>query len=1159
VGPEDILPYRDLALRLLDPLLRAVESREHAEALLRDLGYAPPSQVLAFDELGPVAQSLIDLINSIEDAVESEDADAIIGALIDLGRATGELLRALNSFHTKIQQNFSGSNFLTQTDILAALPRKLGDYLIARFLANHHSTLYAGMAMAGIVDVEKIEDAPTSFNVPYLKRVVNWDKVPALLTDPVGTLKANIAGADELLFNRFIFLLGELGVALGLPAGYASPEEGLLETFNQGADLTDRPGFDELVVLRLPLLDDPAASVGLDFYPLIDPATGKHTGVGAGLRFGAALEIPLSDAYRMLIKLSAALENGLGVTVDRDGNVTFINKVFGASPDTLAAATQFGIRISIEPTAEGPDGKLLSLGAPPDNRLEIGSGAVAIGIEKLDTFRVLVEADLSDGVVTIAARGADGFLAKILPSEAIEATFGLGVGISNVGGLYFKGSSGLLIRVPLHLSLGPAELHFLSVSIASKDQSVPVEVTTGLSAKLGPLAAAVEDVGVRATFTISAGRTGNLGPLDVAFGFRPPSGAGLSLNAAVVKGGGFLKLDFERGEYTGALELTFSGVIALKAIGLITTKMPDGRPGFSLLIIITAEFGTGVQLGFGFTLLAVGGLIGLNRTMKLQPLMDGIRTGAINGIMFPQDVVANAPKIISDLRTIFPPQEGTFLIGPMAKLAWGTPPLITLSLGVIIEIPGNIALIGVLRVALPADDVAIIVLQVNFAGAIEFDKKRIYFFAALFESRILFLSIEGEMGLLVAFGEDANFVVSVGGFHPRYNPPPLPFPSPRRVSVSLVNSPVARVRIEGYFAVTSNTVQFGARVDLFFGLGPINVDGHLAFDALFQFSPFYFIILISASLSVNVFGVGLLSVRIRGELEGPTPWRARGEGSIALLFFTIPVEFDVTWGESRDTTLPPIPVMPMLKAEFEKAPNWAALLPASNNLLVSLRKLSPEEKALVLHPVGVLRVTQRLLPLELRLDKVGTQRPNDVNRLSVKVTGAGLGKTGDAFEQFALGQYQDMSDDDRLSRPAFGPERGGLDLSAAGQQLRSSRMVRRVVRYEEIILDSNFKRFVRPFSRFTASLFNFFLARASVAKSDLSTAKQKQFQPFEEKVDVTPETFSVAHQASNKAYAADAVSFLSEASARDYMEREIAKDPGLAETLHVIPDFERVA
>ena len=52
--------------------------------------------------------------------------------------------------------------------------------------------------------------------------------------------------------------------------------------------------------------------------------------------------------------------------------------------------------------------------------------------------------------------------------------------------------------------------------------------------------------------------------------------------------------------------------------------------------------------------------------MRLPALIEGVRTGAISSVMFPRDVVANAPRILSDLRAFFPPEEGTFLIGPMA-------------------------------------------------------------------------------------------------------------------------------------------------------------------------------------------------------------------------------------------------------------------------------------------------------------------------------------------------------------------------------------------------------------------------------------------------------------------------------------------------------------
>src|SRR4029077_4074543 len=147
--------------------------------------------------------------------------------------------------------------------------------------------------------------------------------------------------------------------------------------------------------------------------------------------------------------------------------------------------------------------------------------------------------------------------------------------------------------------------------------------------------------------------------------------------------------------------------------------MQDGSKGFSLLIIITAEFGTGIQLGFGFTLIGLGGLLGLNRTMRLDALVQSVRTGGVYSILFPKDIAANATQIINDLRAFFPAQAGIFLIGPMAKLGWGTPTLVSLTIGIIIEIPGNIALIGVLRVALPTDDAAVVVLQVSFIGAIE--------------------------------------------------------------------------------------------------------------------------------------------------------------------------------------------------------------------------------------------------------------------------------------------------------------------------------------------------------------------------------------------------------------------------------------------------------
>ena len=1063
---------------------------------------------------------LLPLIAQLVDAIAAENTGAIATKGVE---AIAKAVQVIDGF-SSLGSALSGAGGLSG----AQVAKRIFDHLAFEYLENLEG-LNDVLQLLGILDREDHDGDPDDPADPaFTVSAYHLDRIGGWLSDPASEVR-NLYGWGGNSFDgaELFGRIEEIVARAGLPVIFdeTGPKPKLDLVFFEAAATDDTPRG---LFLRL------------------------KSNVASGVQ-----TIPMGSEVSLKLKADFQPPNNTGLVIRPDGSLRF-------EPPAPGPAFSGELSLALVAKKTSPPEPFLLFGQAGGSRLELaeftfstGTRVTASGGAAVGEFSLGAEAKGLKAVIDLTS--ADGFLAKILPGTKTEASFDLRMGVSSEAGFYFGGSSALEIQIPLHVELGPVSIEALTLGAGLKDGKIPVSAGISLRAALGPLVAVVENVGVETTLSFPPGNSGNLGPLQLDVGFKPPNGVGLSIDAGVVQGGGYLFIDVDRGEYAGVLELTFSGIIAVKAIGLITTKMPDGSKGFSLLILISVEFGTAIQLGFGFTLLAVGGLLGLNRTMKLQPLMEGVRTGAIDSIMFPQDVVANAPKILSDLRAIFPPQEGIFLIGPMAKLGWGTPTLISVALGVIIEIPGNIAILGVLKVALPTEDAALIRLQVNFAGAIEFDKKRIYFFAALFESRVVFLTIEGEMGLLVAFGGDANFVVSVGGFHPRFNPPPLPIPTPRRIAVSLLSSPVARVRIEGYFAVTSNTVQFGARVEIFFGFSALNVQGHLAFDALFQFSPFFFVIEISASFSVKVFGAGLFSVRLRGALEGPTPWRVQGEGEISILFIDVSVDVDHTWGESRDTLLPPIAVMPLLEAEFNKDDNWRALLPAGNNLLVTLRKLPAEEAALVLHPIGVLRVSQRALPLDLKLDKVGTQKPSDVNRLSVVVSGGGLAKKADAIEQFAPAQFQNFNDGDKLSRPAFGPEHAGLDLSAAGEDLRSSAMVKRVVRYEEIIIDSNFKRFARRFRGYLGSLFVFFLGGGSIAKSELSQVKKKQLQPFADKIEVGPETYTVALQASNKAYSAATVSFASEAAARDFLEREARKDPNLAETLHVIPSSERAA
>jgi hypothetical protein len=369
---------------------------------------------------------------------------------------------------------------------------------------------------------------------------------------------------------------------------------------------------------------------------------------------------------------------------------------------------------------------------------------------------------------------------------------------------------------------------------------------------------------------------------------------GLSLDTGPIKGGGFLYLDPAKGEYFGALELSFQGIIDLKAIGIINTKMPDGSSGFALLILITAEF-TPIQLGFGFTLNGVGGLLGLNRSVDTMALKVGVRTGAVNSILFPQDIVANITRIISDLKSIFPIVEGHFVLAPMAKLGWGTPTLISLELGIIIDIPSpQLVIIGVLRCILPTEDAPILKLQVNFAGGIDFENG-IWFDASLFDSRLLVFTLTGDMALRIGWGDNPVFILSVGGFHPAFKEIPSDLVGMKRLSISLLSGDNPRLSVAVYFAVTSNTVQSGAKAELYAEACGFNVYGFLSYDLLVQFNPFYFIADIAAGIALRAGTDVIRGITIHCQLSGPTPWHAKGEASLDLLFFSISVGFDVTW------------------------------------------------------------------------------------------------------------------------------------------------------------------------------------------------------------------------------------------------------------------------
>lgn len=1118
----------------LEPLRDSVSNLDRFRALMARLGWdvtgLPPSwtalgtsvdtAIVKLDALGdpPTAQQVFELVTSVKDAYDAIEQINVAPGGVDAG------------------------------PFLAEIGDRLIEILLTDYLAAALPSTFTALQALDVIDLEPV--AATATRPSFVRVNFRWSQIPMIVSEP-GSLPARVYGwgTPNVRISRVLDHLSGLAASWGFPVQIVEPPEDLVGAY---ADIIVEPLPPTAPSLVVPFyyITIAGQQVEASFVLRELPATNGHL---PGLvlephipsQFPATIQ--LAPDLTLRIRAGTNVAETFGILIRPDG----ISVKYPFQPGTTPPSAGVGVAFDYSPTAP-----TLIVGTPGSTRLEFAGATIDAGANFVNgEFDLAIGAQLRDLAFILSTADADSFIRSILGSGESRIEMSLGVEASRSNGVRFTGSGAFEVALHPHLQLGPVLVDEVTVRLLVPSPRPPdlrLELGAGIAGDLGPLHFFVRGIGV---LLDSRFAPGNLGPLDVALGFKPPTGIGLSIDAGGFKGGGFLYLDAEKGEYAGGLELEFKDVLTVKAIGILSTRMPDGSPGFSLLLILTGEFPP-IQLSFGFTLLGVGGLLGLNRTVVIATLQSGVRDGSLGSILFPRDVVANAPRIINDLKRIFPPLSDRFLIGPMAKLGWGTPTLVSLEIGLILEIPRPaFAIVGILRIEVPAEDLPILNLKVSFLGVVDFEKGQLSFDASLFDSRLLTFTLTGDMAVRVYWGENANFLLTVGGFHPAYSPPPMGLGPLRRLGIVIFQGN-PNLRAEAYFAITSNTVQFGARVELNAGADIFNVYGFLSLDVLVQFDPFHFIAEIAAMLAVRTGSSTLFSVRLELMLEGPTPWHATGRASFEIGFIftiTISVHFDVTFGEPRTTTLPPVRVLPKLREALEQRGNWRATLPAGSRLSVSLREQPPDDPALVVHPFGSLEIGQKVVPFNLPISRFGTQRPEGGStfRISEVLIGATSAATTNVKDQFAPAQFIEMTDAEKLSRRSFERFDAGLQVGA-GDASRADYSSALDVVYEVIYVP---ERHAPLRFRLGVGLFDAFLRSSAVTKSALSHAKSTPSGLGTPAVVVEAERFVIASTRDLSVYG-EVAAFESQAEAHAALERFVAGDPALDEELQVVAMYE---
>jgi len=701
------------------------------------------------------------------------------------------------------------------------------------------------------------------------------------------------------------------------------------------------------------------------------------------------------------------------------------------------------------------------------------------------------------------------------------------------------------------------KVNYLDIGVETITDGIDAELLFNGSLKVGPLVATAGGLGLSTNIVKTDGK-GNIGPFDVNAAFVPPSEIGLSVKTKAVTGGGYLWLDPDSGNYAGAIELSFKDKFDLKAIGILSTKLPDGQKGFSLLIIVTAKFSP-VQLGFGFTLSGVGGLLGLHRTVNKEELKLGVRDNKLDNILFPENVVENASTIISQMQTVFPIRKGQFVIGPMGLIGWGAPvSLIDAELGVIIEVPNPVmvAIVGVVKIALPDKDAPIALLQINFAGIIDFENKMFSFDASLYKSRILTFALTGDMALRIKWGDKPDFGFAIGGFHPDYEvPTALGFPEMRRLTLSLFDTALLRVNLETYFAVTSNTVQTGAKLDAFAGAGEFYAEAILYYDVLLQFNPFRLTADMGAMVGIKMGKKTILSALLDLHVEGPKPWYLEGEVEFRFLGINYSIDFKETIGEEQQVKqVASIDAWTKLKDALEHKSNWQAIQPPANSQLVSLKDEGKEASALMVHPFGTLAFKQSVLPFDFELEKFGNGKPKDYKKYkisSVEDAASNTYATADELEFFAPAEYIKMSDDDKLGRDSFQQFKGGARLSGTTER-HTDHYARKLIAYEKKVVDES-NPGDDPWNMPSGAFdFEIMLASASVSPASATANQKPSDGPDAVAVEIPKYKVKLIDDLSDFT----TNEFENEWAAMQYIQQQESANPALEQTLTVLSTFE---
>lgn len=469
------------------------------------------------------------------------------------------------------------------------------------------------------------------------------------------------------------------------------------------------------------------------------------------------------------------------------------------------------------------------------------------------------------------ARGEGGLEPAFTPALAVQGRRGGPIAVSLSAG---EGEGPWWQRI--QSSFGPLYVEQVGLGVREREQRLErISLLLDARVSLFGLAAAVDDLSL--SFDVSGSK-----PL-----FDPAAWsvdlAGLAVAgevAGVSISGGLRKLEAGKSvEYLGALRGRYS-VYGLALFGGYGQAPADGGGRYTSFFAFGA---LNAPIGGppAFFVTGIGGGFGVNRGLNVPDDVAEIESFPFVAALDPNSKLDPEPMAaLRELDADFPMAEGPFWLA--AGVSFNSFALVegVAVLSVAVDDGLEVALLGLARMALPRPGVALASIELGLIARISTREGVLWVQAQLTDNSWLLnesVRLTGGFAFVTWFAgpRAGEFVVTLGGYHPSFHRDG--YPDVPRLGFDWRISDEIVVKGESYFALTSEALMAGGRLEASAHFGPAWAKVVFGADGIVYFDPFHFQVDVYASISAGIrihvwlLGNVTISIHIGAHvmLEGP--------------------------------------------------------------------------------------------------------------------------------------------------------------------------------------------------------------------------------------------------------------------------------------------------